>query len=185
VWAEGSVGDRTTCARHRNVETHLRCGKCGIPICPKCLVHTPVGARCPKCAAPPRSARRGLGPFTYLLAGLAGLGVGMVGGVVLLVVPFGAFAIVPLLLTGFLVGEAISATAKRWYGPRLAVLAFACAVVGPLLSRGLVILPLVPAEDAFGKVVGALLAMGRSVGGFELLLLGVAGVIAATRVQGR
>jgi hypothetical protein len=38
------------CATHPNVDTNLRCGKCGQPICPKCLVETPVGARCRKCA---------------------------------------------------------------------------------------------------------------------------------------
>ena len=38
------------CASHPDVETNLACGKCGTPICPKCLVQTPVGARCPTCA---------------------------------------------------------------------------------------------------------------------------------------
>lgn len=38
------------CAEHPDVETNLRCGKCGKPICPKCLVQTPVGARCKDCA---------------------------------------------------------------------------------------------------------------------------------------
>lgn len=182
--AEGSVGDRTTCPRHRNVETYLRCGKCGTPICPKCLVHTPVGARCPTCAAPTR-LRTGAGPLTLVLAVLAGLGVGMVGGLVLAIVPFGGFAIIPLLLTGFLVGEAMGATARRWYGQNLAVLAFLCALLGPLLSRVLLVVPFIPAEGVLSKVSGALVLMSRSVGGFEVLLLLVAGVIAATRVQNR
>jgi hypothetical protein len=38
------------CATHPDVETSLRCGKCGKPICPKCMVTTPVGARCRDCA---------------------------------------------------------------------------------------------------------------------------------------
>jgi hypothetical protein len=185
VSAEGTVGDRTTCARHRNVETYLRCGKCGTPICPKCLVHTPVGARCPKCAAPPKSAYRGAGPATYVLSGLVGLGIGMLGGVVLVVVPFGALALLPMLLTGFLVGEAISATARRWYGPGLAILAFACAALGPLLGRAVLIAPLLPVEGVAAKASLALLTVGRSVGAFELLLLMAAGILAATRLQGR
>ena len=182
--AEGSVGDRTTCARHRSVETYLRCGKCETPICPKCLVQTPVGARCPTCAAGPRP-RTGAGPLTLLLAVLAGLGVGVVGGIVLAIVPLGAFAIIPLLLTGFLVGEAISATARRWYGQNLAILAFLCALFGPLLGRLLLIMPFIPAEGLLNKAAGALVLMSRSVGGFEVLLMMVAGVIAATRVQNR
>jgi hypothetical protein len=38
------------CPRDPEVETNLRCGKCGSFICPRCLVQTPVGARCPDCA---------------------------------------------------------------------------------------------------------------------------------------
>ena len=181
---EGSVGDRTMCARHRNVETHLRCGKCETPICPKCLVHSPVGARCPKCAAPPRSLRRGGGPLTYVLAVLVGLGVAMVGGVVLALLQLGALIIVPMILMGFLVGEAVGAVARRSYGQSLAIVAFLCAVIGPLLGRAVLIAPLVPAEGIAAKASGALILAGRSTGGFELLLLMVAGFIAATRVRG-
>jgi hypothetical protein len=38
------------CKRHPGVESNLRCSRCNDLICPKCLVHTPVGARCPDCA---------------------------------------------------------------------------------------------------------------------------------------
>lgn len=37
------------CANHPNVETLLRCNKCGKPICIKCAVRTPVGYRCREC----------------------------------------------------------------------------------------------------------------------------------------
>ena len=42
--------DVTYCARHPQVETGLRCGRCGTLICPRCLVQSPVGSRCPDCA---------------------------------------------------------------------------------------------------------------------------------------
>ena len=38
------------CANHSSVETLLRCSKCGKPICTRCIVQTPVGARCRECA---------------------------------------------------------------------------------------------------------------------------------------
>ena len=38
------------CAAHPDTETGLSCGRCDTPICPRCLVETPVGARCRKCA---------------------------------------------------------------------------------------------------------------------------------------
>jgi membrane associated rhomboid family serine protease len=37
------------CDRHPQVETTLRCNRCGKPICPKCAQRTPVGFRCPTC----------------------------------------------------------------------------------------------------------------------------------------
>jgi tetratricopeptide (TPR) repeat protein len=37
------------CANHPHRETHLRCNKCGKPICSSCAQPTPVGYRCPEC----------------------------------------------------------------------------------------------------------------------------------------
>lgn len=42
--------DLTYCKRHPSVESNLRCSRCNDLICPRCLVHTPVGARCSDCA---------------------------------------------------------------------------------------------------------------------------------------
>lgn len=38
-----------TCANHPDVETSLRCNRCGKPICAKCAVRTPTGYRCKEC----------------------------------------------------------------------------------------------------------------------------------------
>ena len=40
----------STCLRHPEVASNLRCGRCGDLICPQCMVQSPVGARCPECA---------------------------------------------------------------------------------------------------------------------------------------
>lgn len=37
------------CVNHPDVETYLRCNKCGKPICLKCAVLTEVGYRCKAC----------------------------------------------------------------------------------------------------------------------------------------
>ena len=41
----------STCLRHPEVASNLRCGRCGDLICPQCMVQSPVGARCPECAS--------------------------------------------------------------------------------------------------------------------------------------
>ena len=41
----------TTCLRHPDILSNLRCGRCDDLICPRCMVQSPVGARCPDCAS--------------------------------------------------------------------------------------------------------------------------------------
>ncbi len=40
----------STCLRHPDTLSNLRCGRCDDLICPECMVQSPVGARCPECA---------------------------------------------------------------------------------------------------------------------------------------
>lgn len=180
---EGTVSERTTCARHRNVETALRCPSCGTPICPKCLVHTPVGAKCPPCARGPRLKFQRVEPRAYLWSGAAGLGVALLGGTVLSVVPLGALMFLPLILIGWLVGEAVSAAAQRKANTALGVIAFTCATVGPILGQAAMLAPRIPIADPTLRANVALAIAVQSLGPSGLLLLLVAGVIAATRVQ--
>ncbi len=37
------------CTYHSNRETNLACSRCDRPICTECVVHSPVGMRCPEC----------------------------------------------------------------------------------------------------------------------------------------
>lgn len=67
----------TTCKRHPDEETRLSCSNCGDPICPRCLVDTPVGQKCPACARQARSARVRGKPRQYV----KGVGVGLLASV--------------------------------------------------------------------------------------------------------
>ena len=42
------------CYRHPDVETGVRCTRCGRPICPQCMIPAPVGHQCPQCVADAR-----------------------------------------------------------------------------------------------------------------------------------
>ena len=61
-----------TCYRHHDRETAVHCQNCGRPICPECMVSTPVGVRCPQCGGRTLMRRPGFlmarDPYvTYLL----------------------------------------------------------------------------------------------------------------------
>jgi membrane associated rhomboid family serine protease len=52
---EEPVQAETTCYRHPDRPTLVRCSSCGRPICPDCMRPAPVGIRCPECSGGQRS----------------------------------------------------------------------------------------------------------------------------------
>jgi hypothetical protein len=156
------------CAVHPSVETELACGRCGKPICPRCLVMTPVGARCRDCAGVRRLPTYQVGAG-FLLRGLgAALAVGPAAGVLwalLLSSRGGAFIGLFLGLgLGYAVGESVSWAANRKRGPPLQAIAVVgvllAYVVRTLVEEGTVI----QSDDIFGYVVvavAAFIAIGR------------------------
>lgn len=99
------------CPRHPNVETNLRCGKCDKVICHKCVVQTPVGARCPDCAKLTRLPTFRVSFVDYLkavgigfsLAIILGVGWGLIAAQLR-----GFFTFFIALLVGFIIGELVS-----------------------------------------------------------------------------
>jgi hypothetical protein len=118
------------CARHPDVETDLRCGKCLQPICPKCMVQTPVGARCPKCAALKKLPVYEISTIFYIRAIGAGLATAAVAGAIWPYVPLGGFFLFFIaLVVGYVIGEAVSLAANRKRGSGLQIIAGASVVV--------------------------------------------------------
>lgn len=118
------------CAAHPKVETLLSCSKCDKAICPKCLVHTPIGARCKECANVRRSPIYEVGALYYLKATGTGLGLALAGGGVwalLRGIPFAS--IITSIIVGVAIGEGISRVANRKRGVGLQVIA-AVSVIG-------------------------------------------------------
>ena len=70
------------CPRDPGAETALRCSRCESPICPKCLVHSPVGARCKDCARVLRSPVYSLNSAQMVRGILAAVIGGLITGVI-------------------------------------------------------------------------------------------------------
>jgi hypothetical protein len=167
------------CARHPNTATVLRCGRCETPICPRCLVATPVGARCPTCAGVKRFPML-LKPIELVRSVGFGLGVAAIGTLILNLVPLlGVLGPLGYAAVGFGVGEAVAVGAHRKRLPLLGPVAVACLFAGyeigvlavlVLLGRGgfepqLLLVPIVALFRGLnliaGLLIGALLAWMR------------------------
>jgi len=163
------------CARHPHTETVLRCGRCDTPICARCMVMSPVGARCPTCAQVKRFALL-LKPVELARAIGYGVGAGAAGTIVLSFIPF--LGLLGFAAVGFGVGEAVSVGANRKRVPTLAPIAVACLFIGyelgfvmlglmrggPLDAR-LVLAPIQALQGSLllvGLLLGALLAWMRT-----------------------
>jgi hypothetical protein len=119
------------CARHKNVKTRLRCGRCEKPICPKCTKIGPTGARCPNCYSNRDAHIFQVSPLQFALAfgasvlfgALSALFVSMVG---LLLVFFSPVA-------GTFFGKAVTTITRGKRGSRLAVVASVGTVFGAII----------------------------------------------------
>ena len=143
------------CARHPNVETELSCGRCETPICPRCVVFTVVGARCPTCAPARKLPQFEIGPL-YLLRGgaaalAAGAGLGAVWGV-LLPGRMGFFGLLLGALLGYLIAEAVGAATNRKSGTPLQVVAAGGVIAAYLVHNLVAGNELLPANDLFGYI---------------------------------
>lgn len=156
------------CARHPQVETGLACGRCETPICPRCVVMTDVGARCPACAPRRKLPQFEIGPLFLLrgtaAAAVAGAALGALWGVLLPGGFAGFFIIFIGLGLGYGVAESVSLATNRKAGPPLQVVA-ALGVVLAYVMRNLVQgEALLPTGDLLGYVaalVGIVFAVNR------------------------
>ena len=133
------------CATHPDVETNLKCGKCAKPICPKCMVQTPVGARCPDCARLYKLPTYSVSPRYYLRAVGTGLGMaiacGIVWGVIESVIPFFSLNLLLAPGAGYAIGEVISLAVNRKRGKGLATIAGIAVLVSYLFTLPVLGLP--------------------------------------------
>lgn len=165
------------CANDPGVETYLRCNRCEKPICPRCLIQTPVGARCRDCAQLRRHPMFDIKPMGYARAVGAGLAAGIGGSLVLTLfqsmMPFGGlFAFMLMAGLGYVIGEAVSAAVSRKQGNAIGIIAAASVFIGLIVARAALLMlggapPVVALSAATASIavplwnaLGVLLAAG-------------------------
>jgi len=128
-----SANEVLYCVNHPNVETRLRCNKCGVPICPRCAVQTPVGFRCPQCVRSQQAVFYTATALDYVVAAVVGLVASTVAAFIM-----GQLGIFLALFLGPVAGGAIAevirwATGRR-RGRWMWLVVSGCIVAGALAA---------------------------------------------------
>ncbi|UCG25479.1 MAG: hypothetical protein JSW55_05675 [Chloroflexota bacterium] len=119
------------CANHPGRETHLRCNRCGKPICSSCANPTPVGYRCPECIREQEDVYFSATAIDYLLVVLIVFPLSLAAG--WLAARLGFWSIFLAAFAGTLIGRVAFRVARRRRGRWLPQLASACVVIGGVL----------------------------------------------------
>ncbi len=123
----------TYCSFHPDVETRLRCSKCGNPICPKCAVQTPVGFRCPQCVRSQQAIFYTATPLDYAIATVVGLVISTIAAFIM-----GRLGIFLALILGPVAGgviaEVVRWAIRRRRGRWIWLVVSGCIVVGALTA---------------------------------------------------
>lgn len=126
------------CATHPEIETNLKCGKCGKPICPRCLVQTPVGARCPDCAKLYKLPTYRVSTIYYLRAVGTALGMAIAGGIawglINSLIPFFFLSLLLAPAVGYAIGEVVSLSVNRKRSRGLATIAGMAVAISYLIN---------------------------------------------------
>lgn len=171
------------CATHRDVETYLRCGKCDKAICPKCMVQTPVGARCRDCAQLRPLPQYQVSGERYVRAAGAALGAALVVGCIWGLIPsFPFLNFVVAYFAGWAIGEAVYRAAGYRLSRGLRVLAGTGALVAYAISIGMLLLAVQGVPLSLVPTLG-LARLVRVIDPFVLLTVGVSVFSAVSRIR--
>ena len=155
------------CVNHPNVETRLRCNRCGNPICPKCAIRTPVGFRCPQCIKNQQAIFYTASAVDYVIAAVVSLALSLPAYLIITRLGWFVFFLAPA--AGIGIAEAVRWLTGRRRGRWIWLVVAAGIVLTALPLMLLSFLPVLflPASGSFeqaGPFLGSLLfQMGYAV----------------------
>ena len=119
------------CSNHPSRETHLRCNRCGKPICTSCAQSTPVGYRCPECIREHEDIYYSATIIDYVVAVVISLPLAFVAGYVASLIGF--FAIFLAAVVGGFLGRVVLRATGRRSGRGMPQIVAAAVVLGAIL----------------------------------------------------
>jgi len=120
------------CTVHPNVETTLRCNRCGRPMCTRCAVKTPVGYRCKECVRAQQDKFFDAQVLDYLIAAGVSLVISFVMAFFLVRIAFFLLAFFLAPAAGGVIGTVVWRLTGRRRGRYTAIVVGAGVVAGAL-----------------------------------------------------
>ena len=123
--------ETTHCFYHPNIETTLRCNKCGKYICPKDAVRTPVGYRCKDCVREQQGIYFNAVPVDYVITGVVTLPLAYIAALIVPSLSWLALFAGPIV--GTVIAEVIRIATRKRRGQYTWIVAVTCLVIVTLL----------------------------------------------------
>ena len=127
------MAETSYCPRHSDTATNLRCSRCNALVCPACMVHSPVGVRCPDCVQATKFPVYTVSVALMARAIAASVLMGAAGGLMLSFVLggvlFGILYLAAMAGFGYVLAEGVSVAADRKRGRALQFVAAGGALV--------------------------------------------------------
>lgn len=139
----------TFCVNHPNVETLIRCYRCGRPMCLKCVTRTPVGLICKECLGSQRSGFYTAAPADYVAGFLVGVALAIAGGAFAGLIGFFLFEIFFAPFAGGIIAEGVRFGARNHRGQYFWIIGCVAVLVGGLIG---VALPSIFSALALGRL---------------------------------
>lgn len=135
------------CANHPNRLTHLRCNKCGKPVCAKCVRPTPVGYRCKSCIREHEDTFYSATPVHYFIAAVVAFPLGIISGFIS--VRLGFLVIFFAALAGSIIARIVHRIIGRKRGRWMPHLVATAIVFGGIIPAIIPILNLLFGQGRF------------------------------------
>jgi hypothetical protein len=120
------------CTVHPNIETTLRCNRCGRPMCTRCAVKTPVGYRCKQCVREQQNTFFNAQVIDYLIAAGVSLVISFIAALFLSRIGWFIIAFFLSPAAGGIIGRSVFALTGKRRGRYTATVVGTCVVLGAL-----------------------------------------------------
>lgn len=121
-----------SCANHPNVETMLRCNRCGKPICTRCAVQTPVGYRCRECVGAQQASFYTGGTLDYVIGAVIALVLGAIAAYLMTLLGAWFFALILGPTIGIGIAELVRLAVRRRRSRYLWLVVAGSIIIGAL-----------------------------------------------------